>query len=177
MRCPEFKLVRMLAPMLAPMLAVAALAGAPASALAVGQVAGPVEIGPSWAQAQPAQSTAVLSTVLVNHGGLADRLIRVECPASGHVALRNGTLHQQVMAPNPAQAQDGQQRYGDQNGLDLPPAVIGGPHPVTAIFDLNQATQPLTEGALVPCALYFAHDGQRIVIFTVGLTPKPTQEP
>ena len=159
----------------------AALAG-PAGA--VGQVAGPVQVGPSWAQADPAHSSARLSTILANHGGLADRLIRVECPTAGHVDLRNGTLQQDVQVPTNdqqravlAQRQDPNGDRMPQNGLDVPPALHGKIQPVTAQFDLAQATQPLTDGALIPCSIYFAHDGQRIVVFTIGEEPTPTDEP
>lgn len=144
---------------------------------AAGEVAGPIEIGPSWGEADAGHSTAILHTSLRNQGDLADRLIRVECPASGHVALQGGTVHQDVMAPNPSQAQLGAQRYGSQNGLDVPPATDGRAQAVQAGFTLTDARQPLTEGAHVPCSLYFAHDGQRIVVFTLGARPTPTPEP
>ena len=150
-------------------LLLAALAG-PGSAGA--QVAGPIQIGPSWGRADPAHSSAVLETMLVNHGDTPDRLIRADCPASGAVALRNGILHGDVATPNPEPG-----ARAPQNGLDLPPGLHGGVHPVTAVFDLTQAHQPLTDGTPVPCTVTFAHDGQRIVIFTIGETPQPTDEP
>ena len=155
------------------------LAAAPGPA-AAGPVSGPIEIGPSWGQADPQRSAAVLDARLINHGDTPDRLIRIDCPASGHVTLRNGTLHQDVQAPNLSQQQQAQaqaQALGPQNGLDLPPGQHGAGHPVTAVFDLTQAIQPLTDGAEVPCTIGFAHGGERIVIFTIGETPQPTAEP
>ncbi len=146
------------------------------SATAAGLVSGPIEIGPSWGQGDPARSTAVLDSTLVNHGDIPDRLIRVDCPASGRVALRNGALHQDVQAPNLSQQRQGE-ALGPQNGLDLPPSLHGSARPVTAVFDLTQAIQPLTDGAQVPCTIGLAHGGERIVIFTIGETPHPTEEP
>ncbi len=151
---------------------------------AAGQVAGVVQIGPSWAQADPAHSSARLSTIIANHGEMADRLIRVACPTAGQVALRNGTLHEDVQAPTTDQQRAAIARRHDpngdhtpQNGLDLPPALHDKIQPLTAEFDLSQARQPLTDGALIPCSVYFAHAGQRIVIFTIGEQPTPTDEP
>jgi hypothetical protein len=160
-----------------------ALAGAgPARALS--QVSGPVQIGPSWGQGDPARSAALLSTRIINLGGSPDRLIRVDCPMIGQVALRNGTLHRDIQEPTLAQQQAVQARqqnpavsHPPQNGLDLPPSLHGKSVPVTAQFDLTSATAPVTDGALVPCSLYFSHAGQRIVIFTIGETPSPTDEP
>ena len=155
-------------------LALSLLVAAAGPALAAGPVSGPIQIGPTWGQGDPAHSSAVLDTRLINHGDVPDRLIGVECPASGVVTLRNGTLHQDVQTPDV-----GQQRLarGPQNGLDLPPGLHGAVHPVTAVFDLTQARQPLADGAEVPCTLGFAHGGERIVIFTIGETPHPTDEP
>ena len=150
-------------------------AGVPAWAAV--QVPGPMQVGPSWAQADPAHATALLSTVIVNHGALPDRLIRVECPGSGHVALRNGTLHDDIATPTPSQQQEAEANTRTQNGLDTPPALHGQLHPVTALIDLTQATQPLTDGALVPCTVTFAHSGEQTVIFTVGEQPTQTDEP
>ncbi len=141
------------------------------------QVPGPMQVGPSWAQADATRATALLSTVIVNHGTLADRLIRVECPASGHVALRNATLHDDIATPTPSQQHEAEATTRSQNGLDLPPALHGQLHPVTALIDLTQATQPLSDGALVPCTVTFAHSGEQILIFTVGEQPTPTSEP
>jgi len=160
-----------------------ALAGV-GPARAVSQVSGPVQIGPSWGQGDPARSGALLNTRIINLGGSPDRLIRVECPAIGQVALRNGTLHGDVQEPTLSQQQAVQARqqnpgadHTPQNGLDLPASLHGKSEPVMAQFDLTAATQPMSDGALVPCSLYFAHAGQRIVIFTIGETPSPTDEP
>lgn len=163
---------------------VLALLVAAAPAGAVEQVSGPIQVGPSWGQGDPQHSTALLSTIIVNHGRFADRLIRVECPTARQVALRNGTLHQDVQMPTLgqqqaalAQRQDPTAPHPQQNGLDLPASLHDQLHPVTAQFDLSQARQPLTDGALVPCSIYFAHGGQRIVVFGIGETPTPTSEP
>ena len=160
---------------LAALLCGLSCAGLPARAAV--QVPGPMQVGPSWAQADAAHATALLSTVIVNHGALPDRLIRVECPASGHVALRNGTLHDDIATPTASQQAEAEATTRTQNGLDTPPALHGQPHPVTALIDLTQATQPLTDGALVPCTVTFAHSGEQVVIFTVGEQPTPTDEP
>lgn len=153
------------------------LLGAVAPARAAVQVPGPMQVGPSWAQADPAHASALLSTVIVNHGTLADRLIRVECPASGRVALRNATLHDDIATPTPSQQREAQAVTHTQNGLDMPAALHGQLHPVTALIDLTQATQPLADGALVPCTITFAHSGEQVVIFSVGEQPNPTTEP
>ena len=153
------------------------LVGAAVPARAAVQVPGPMQVGPSWAQADAAHATALLSTVIVNHGTLADRLIRVECPASGHVALRNATLHDDIATPTASQQHEAEAVTHTQNGLDMPPALHGQDHPVTALIDLTQATQPLSDGALVPCTITFAHSGEQVVIFTVGEQPNPTPEP
>ena len=153
------------------------LLGAAAPAGAAVQVPGPMQVGPSWAQADPARASALLSTIIVNHGALADRLIRVECPASGQVALRTASLHDDIATPTPSQQRAAEALTRPQNGLDLPPALHGRFHPVTALIDLTQATQPLADGALVPCTITFAHGGEQIVIFSVGEQPHPTMEP
>ncbi|MBE7210475.1 MAG: hypothetical protein INR65_05605 [Gluconacetobacter diazotrophicus] len=185
MRCPDaLGLVLLAASCAAPAAAHAAVtqpAPANAPALSTGQVDGPIEVGPSWATAQQAQSAATLQTVLNNYGTVADRLIQVRCPYAGHVGLSNGTLHSDVMAPTPPQEARGTQEIRDahtqQNGLDLPPASHGEPTPVTARFALTDSRQPLGPGALVPCTINFAHGGQRIVVFTVGEKPDPVSEP
>ncbi len=153
------------------------LLGAATPARAAVQVPGPMQVGPSWAQADPAHASALLSTIIVNHGTLVDRLIRVECPASGQVALRNASLHDDIATPTPSQQHEAEAVTSTQNGLDLPPALHGRFHPVTALIDLTRATQPLTDGALVPCTITFAHSGEQIVIFSVGEQPNPTTEP
>ncbi|WP_419729074.1 hypothetical protein [Lichenicola sp.] len=162
----------------------AGLAATPPAHAVAGQVSGPMQVGPSWGRGDPQHASALLSTIIVNHGNLPDRLIRVDCPAFGQVALRNGTLHQTIAAPtlDQQQAAAAQERdpTGDQptqNGLDLPPGLHDQPHPVTAQFDLTHATQPVTDGALIPCAVYFAHAGEQVVMFTIGEQPRPTSEP
>lgn len=163
---------------LSVLLAGGALSLVSGAALASGEVAGPIEIGPSWATADAGHSAATLFTMLQNQGDLPDRLIRAECPASGHVALLNGTVHANVMAPNASQAQQGAQEHDGQNGLDLPALGASGPvAPIKASFSLTDARQPLTPGSHLPCALWFAHGGERVVVFTVGAEPQATKEP
>lgn len=153
-------------------------------ARATGQVAGPVQIGPAWGQGDPSRSSAQLAAMISNYGGMADRLIRVNCPAIGQVALTNGSLHPDIQEPTTdqqraelAREQDPNVPHPQQNGLDLPPALHGQPQTVTARFDLTHATQPVTDGALVPCAIYFARAGERIVVFSIGEPPHVTEEP
>lgn len=161
-----------------------ALAAATLMLAAMAPVAGPLQIGPSGAQADAQHSTALLSTTIVNRGRLPDRLIRVDCPASGHAALRNATMHDDIQSPTLDQQQAALHQKQDpsaprprQAGLDIPQALNDQVQPVLAQIDLTQATQPLNPGALVPCSLSFAHSGQRIVIFGIGVAAQPTPEP
>ncbi len=130
---------------------------------AITQVAGPLMIGPSHGDGDDQDHAAQLSTTITNQGGLPDRLINATCPGTGHMALLNGSLRQ---FPN-----------GQFNGLDIPASSDGRYQPVQAEFSLTQATQPMVRGALVPCALSFAHGGQRIVVFTLGVQESQTNEP
>ncbi len=126
----------------------------PVAGHALTQVSGPLQVGPSNADGNDQNHSAVLSTTLTNQGGLPDRLVNVACPGIGTAALVNGQVRQ----------------VGDvqRNGLDLPASLDGRATPVQAQFNLTDATQPMTRGSLIPCALYFQHAGQRIVVFSLG---------
>ena len=147
-------------------LTAAALLALPVAGRALTQVSGPVQIGPSSGDGDDANHAAALSTTLTNQGGLPDRLVNVACPGIGTVALMNGQV--QPIAPGSDVR---------RNGLDLPAAVDGRLTPVRAQFRISQATQPMTAGALIPCALYFQHAGQRIVVFSLGVHETTTDEP
>ena len=144
-------------------LTVLALLSLPVAGHALTQVSGPVQIEASRADGNDADHSATLSTTITNRGALPDRLINVACPGVGTVALLNGQ----------PRAVGGTQR----NGLDLPGSVGGTATPVAARFALSQATQPLLAGALIPCALYFQHAGQRIVVFALGANEPASNEP
>ena len=144
-------------------LTAAGLLALPVAGHALTQVSGPVQIEASSADANDADHSATLSTTITNHGGLPDRLINVACPGVGTVALLNG----QPRAVGDAQ----------RNGLDLPGSIGGNATPVAARFGLSHATQPLVAGALIPCALYFQHAGQRIVVFALGAHEPASNEP
>ncbi len=135
----------------------------PVAGHALTQVSGPVQIEASRADGDDARHSATLTTTITNQGALPDRLINVACPGVGTVALLNG---------QPRQVGDAQ-----RNGLDLPGSVGGTVTPVAARFALSQATQPLLAGALIPCALYFQHAGQRIVVFALGAHEPASNEP
>lgn len=147
---------------IAPLLAPTAY---PVGAHALTQASGPVQIGPSGGDGDVQNHNAVLSTTVINYGGLPDRLINVACPGTGAAALTNG----QVQPVGPG----GRQR----NGLDVPGSESGKAVPVPVQIRLSDATQPMTAGALVPCSLYFEHAGQRIVVFELGVHETATSEP
>jgi len=155
--------------LIAGLLAVAGVAHA------AGPVAGPIEVGPSAAAGNPQQSAARLDTTLTNYGAKPDRLIRADCPAVGQIALRNGSQHGNAEEGTVQGQMAGQNQQ--QYGLDVPATLDGKPQPVRASFDLTNATQPVTPGALLPCALYFAHSGERVVVFDVGAHEEATREP
>lgn len=135
----------------------------PVAGHALTQVSGPLQVGPSSADGNEQNHSASLSTTLTNQGGLPDRLVNVACPGIGAVALVNGQMRQ----------------VGDvqRNGLDLPASLDGKATPVQAQFNITNATQPMTMGSLIPCALYFQHAGQRIVVFSLGTHETATNEP
>jgi hypothetical protein len=166
------------------LLAAAALATPAVPALALSQVSGPVLIGPSTAKGDPQRHAAQLSTNILNLGGTPDRLINVACSNVGSATLLDGSLHDQTMVPTndqrAAARQEEQQNpnHVRQNGLDIPAAVGGGGgHPVVAQIAVADARIPVTNGALLPCSLFFAHAGQRIVVFEMGAQETPTAEP
>ena len=140
-----------------------ALLSLPLAAHALTQVSGPLQIEASRAEGRDADHSATLSTTITNQGALPDRLINVACPGIGTVALLNGQMR----------TIDHVQR----NGLDLPGSIDGRTTPVAARFGLSQATQPMLAGALIPCALYFQHAGQRIVVFALGAHEPASDEP
>ena len=153
-------------PLAAALVLAAPLVASPVAGHAMTQVAGPVQIGPSTADGDAQNRSATLATTLLNQGGLPDRLVNVACPGVGTVALTDG--HVQPISPGSTE---------QRNGLDLPGAVGGNATAVQARFALTDASQPMTQGALVPCALYFEHAGQRIVIFSLGVHETATNEP
>ena len=147
----------------------APLLALPIAGHALTQVAGPVQIGPSNADGNEQNHSATLSTTITNQGDVRDRLVNVACPGIGTVALVNG----QVQPIDPGTPGGDIQR----NGLDLPGALDRPATPVQAQFNLTNATQPMLPGNLIPCALYFLHAGQRIVVFSLGTHGSATDEP
>ena len=139
------------------------LLAAPMAAEALTQVSGPVQIGPSSGDGNAQNRSATLSTIVVNQGQLPDRLINVGCPGFGDANLLNG--HVQPVG------------NVERNGLDLPGTIDGRATPVLVQIGLGHATAPMLAGTLVPCALYFEHAGQRIVVFTLGTREAQTLEP
>ena len=160
---PKLGITARLALLATPLLAL------PVAGHAITQVAGPVQIGPSSADGNEQNRSATLSTTITNQGGLPDRLVNVACPGIGNVALVNG----QVQPVDPGAPGGTVQR----NGLELPGALDRPAMPVQAQFNLTDATQPMRPGSLIPCALYFLHAGQRIVIFSLGTHGSVTDEP
>lgn len=149
-----------------PILMAGSLLALPVAGHALTQVSGPVQIGPSSGDGNDADHGAALSTTITNQGSLPDRLINVACPGIGTVALTNG--HVQPVGPGSDVR---------RNGLDLPALLNGHITPVQARFTLSQATQPMIAGSLIPCALYFQHAGQRIVVFSLGTHESAADEP
>ncbi len=132
--------------------------------MAVAQVAGPIEIGPSWGRAGSDGRSAALFTTLINHGVLPDRLAGVSCPGYGAVAETGIDP-----ATEGARPQD--------KGLLVPKggrAVMG---PDGAHIALSDLPRPVHDGSLVPCALHFVRSGERVVVFTIGASGPATHEP
>ena len=146
-------------------LVMAALLALPVAGRALTQVSGPVQIGPSSGDGDDANHAAALSTTITNQGGLPDRLVNVACPGIGTVTLMNGRVQPVAGSSAP------------RNGLDLPASIDGHVTPVQAQLRISQATQPMTAGSLIPCALYFQHAGQRIVVFSLGNHETAANEP
>ena len=145
------------------------LLAVPVAGHALSQVAGPVQIGPSSADGNDPNHSATLSTTLTNRGGLADRLVNVACPGTGKVVLANGRV--EPVDPNHSGG------TVQRNGLELPGTLDGPATPVEARFNLTDATGPMLPGSLIPCALYFLHAGQRVVVFSLGVHEQAVDEP
>ncbi len=137
--------------------------GLPMAALALTQPSGPITIGPSVANGDTRNHGANLSTMVTNQGDLPDRLINVSCPTAGNANLLNG---------HPGEI-NGEQR----NGLDIPAAFGGKATPVPVQIGLSNPRQPMTDGTMVPCSLFFQHGGQRIVVFMLGEHERASDEP
>ncbi len=128
------------------------------------QVAGPIEIGPSWGTAGPNGQSASLFTTLINHGVLPDRLAGVSCPGYGTVS---------ETGVNPATEGPGPNDHGvlvPRGGRTA--MAPDGPH--LALADLPH---PIHDGALVPCTLRFVRTGERVIVFTIGAPGPATSEP
>lgn len=141
----------------------AALVAAP-WLLALSQVPGPIDVGPSWAAADDRAHSGSLYVRLANRGVLTDRLTAAHCPAFGHVELAG---------LDPATQGD----KGAEQGVLLAPGSIvtldaGGPH-----FVGTDATRPLQAGGLISCTLSFVRSGERIVVFGIGPEGRVTDEP
>jgi len=187
-----------------PVLLAATLAGglaAPRTAQAMPQVAGPISIEASRGDGDVQNGSAILTTTITNQSSLPDRLVRATCPGYGGLSLANpppgqppGQPAAQPAAQPVAQptvqptAQPGQplgqpsaqpagELPGQPPGIELPGAVAGRGTPVQVQFRLTGATQSVAAGSLVPCALYFARDGERIVIFSLGAREPLASEP
>ena len=144
----------------------AVLAASPAIALT--QVPGPIEIGPSWGSADSAGHTATLYTTVVNHGVLTDRLTGGSCYGFGQVTLSG--LDASTQGDNP-----------DTRGVLIGPGATATLKPDAARFVLSNAdanaANALAPGDLVSCTLDFVHSGQRLVIFRLGAPESATTEP
>ena len=149
-----------------PIVLAAAIDFMPAAGHALTQPAGLLQIGPSNADGNEQNHSAILTTTITNQSDLPDRLINVACPGTGTAGLVNG--HLKPLTPG----SDVQ-----RNGLDIPGSLDGRAAPVVAQFNLSNATQPMTPATLIPCALYFQRAGQRIVVFSLGVHEQATSEP
>ncbi len=139
-----------------------ALAALPLMGLA--QVAGPIEIGPSWGRAGPDGQSAALFTTVINHGVLADRLSGVTCPGYGQVAEEGVDPATEGPAPQ-------------DKGVLVPQggrAVLG---PNGARITLTNLSRPVANGSLVPCTLHFVRSGERVIVFTIGAPGIAVNEP
>ncbi len=140
----------------------AALAALPLMGLA--QVAGPIEIGPSWGRAGPDGQSAALFTTVINHGVLADRLSGVTCPGYGQVSEQG--VDPATEGPRP-----------QDRGVLVPQggrAVLG---PDGARITLTNLPRPVRDGSLVPCTLHFVRTGERVIVFTIGAPGIAVNEP
>ena len=128
------------------------------------QVAGPIEIGPSWGTAGPDGRSAALFTTMVNHGVLPDRLAAVSCPSYGTVSETG--IDPATEGPGP-----------NDHGVLVPRggrAVMASDGPHLALSNLQR---PIHDGALVPCTLHFVRTGERVIVFTIGAPGLATSEP
>ena len=140
--------------------AAAVLAAGPA--LALSQVPGPIEIGPSWGRVD--SNGATLYTTIINRGVLADRLTGGTCSGFGEAALAG-------LDPST------QGTLADEKGVFIPPGKTVGLDPSGARLALSAARHAVEDGALIPCTLDFVHSGQRIVVFRVGQPESAATEP
>lgn len=132
--------------------------------MGLAQVAGPIEIGPSWGQAGANGQSAALFTTVINHGVLPDRLAGVTCPGYGQVA-------EQGVDP----ATEGPR--SQDKGVLVPQggrAVLG---PYGARITLSDLPRPVHDGSLVPCTLHFVRTGERVIVFTIGAPGIAVNEP
>ena len=132
--------------------------------MGLAQVAGPIEIGPSWGRAGADGQSAALFTTVVNHGVLADRLAGVTCPGYGNVAEEGVDPATEGSRPQ-------------DRGVLVPQggrAVLG---PEGARIALSDLPRPVRDGSLVPCTLHFVRTGERVVVFTIGAPGIPVNEP
>lgn len=140
------------------------LAAAALPLLGLAQVAGPIEIGPSWGRAGTDGRSAALFTTVINHGVLPDRLAGVSCPGYGPVAEEG--VDPATEGPRP-----------QDHGVLVPQggrAVLG---PDGARITLSDVPRPVADGALVPCTLHFVRTGERVVVFTIGAPGIAVNEP
>ena len=132
--------------------------------MALNQVAGPIEIGPSWGRAAADGRSAALFTTVVNHGVLPDRLTRVSCPGFGTVSEAGVDPATEGPGPN-------------DRGVLVPRGGRAVLTPDGAHVALDRLPQPIADGALIPCTLHFVRTGERVVVFTIGAPGIATDEP
>lgn len=132
--------------------------------MAISQVPGPIEVGPSWGSVGSDGRSASLFTTISNHGVLADRLAGIDCPGWGRVATEG---------LDPATQGDRPQDKGvlvPQGGRAV--LAPGGAH-----VTLADAPRPIGNGTLVACTLHFIRSGERLVVFTIGAPGPAVVEP
>ena len=132
--------------------------------LGLSQVAGPIEIGPSWGSAASDGRSASLFTTVINHGVLADRLAGVSCPGYGTVSETGIDPATEGTAPT-------------DRGVLIPRGGRAVLDPSGAHVALSDLPRPIADGALVPCTLHFVRTGERVVVFTIGAPGAATDEP
>ena len=132
--------------------------------MGVAQVAGPIEIGPSWGRAGDDGRSAALFTTMINHGVLPDRLAGVSCPGYGDVT--EAGIDPATEGPRP-----------QDKGVLVPRGGRAVLSPNGAHIALSDLPRPVHDGALVPCALHFVRSGERVVVFTIGAPGPAINEP